>query len=110
MKGVTRLIFIVPYYNSELFQHASPPAVAPLEILYRRRTSRFTAAYRRSCQMGVEHSWRASARRNFAPIADLLMPARHRQLRRDDRRARLVAILAALLEAPALRFRHRSHA
>lgn len=37
-------------------------------------------------------------------IADLLMPARYRELRSQDRRAHLVAILADLSEVAALGF------
>ena len=42
-------------------------------------------------------------------IADLFVPARDRQLRSEDRRAHLVAVLADLPEVAALGFRQRSH-
>ncbi len=42
-------------------------------------------------------------------ITDLFMPARDRQLRSQDRGARLVAILADLLEVAAFRFTERRH-
>src|SRR5215469_9728341 len=42
-------------------------------------------------------------------IADLLVPARDWQLRGQDHRAGLVAILRDLPEVPSLRFRHRCH-
>ena len=42
-------------------------------------------------------------------IADLFVPAYDRQLRSEDRRAGLVAILADLPEVTALGFAHRSH-
>ncbi len=42
-------------------------------------------------------------------ISDLFVPARHRQLRSQDHRVRLVAILSDLPEVSSLRFRHRGH-
>jgi hypothetical protein len=42
-------------------------------------------------------------------ISDLFMPARHRQLRSQDHRVRLVAILSDLPEVSSLLFRHRGH-
>ncbi len=42
-------------------------------------------------------------------ISDLFVPARHWQLRSQDHRVRLVAILGDLPEVSSLRFRHRGH-
>src|SRR5215472_1346857 len=42
-------------------------------------------------------------------VADLLVPARDRQLRCQDGRAHLIAILGDLPEIPALGFGQRSH-
>lgn len=42
-------------------------------------------------------------------VADLFVPARHRQLRSQDCGAHLIAILAYLPEIAALGFRQRSH-
>ena len=45
----------------------------------------------------------------YCRIANLLVPPRHRQLRRENQRPGLIPVLANLPEVPTLRFGQRGH-